>query len=490
MLAAPVVGCGPKKPPTPEEGAPVNPKQAFLAGVQILQTPGKDGAIDYAAAYASFSGAVEVEPGFAKAQYNAGWTAERMGNLPQAATHYRAALAAESGYSNALFALCDVLTRQGQGMEAVDLYKAYLEANPGALTVRNNLIEALIAAELYDDAISQSREVLMQDPKDVGAYRNLSRLYFTQGDYGMSQLCAEKAKTLAEGDSGIYNNIGVTYLVMEKEPAAIKEFETAVKLDSDHVEANLNLGYVALNSGDYSLAQACFSNALKGEPGNIDAKLGLAVSLRGVKDYDNARKLYEEVLAVGNASQMAYFNAATLYEKYIKDYKKALKVLQGFVDANQGQIGPDHEVYNRMERVKESQAIEEERKREEDRKRKEAEERKKRQQQVFEDLKTKVGKLSSIIETYSGCEMMVESGGIEMGQMVLEQAQMVVEAEEIDMAGDVMTFIDEVMPQLEGIIPECGAGGGSDTPAEGAPGEEAPAEEAPGEEAPAKEGGE
>ena len=83
--------------------------------------------------------------------------------------------------------------------------------------------------------------------------------------------------------------------------------------------------------------------------------------------------------------------------------------------------------------------------------------------------------------------MMVEMGGIEMMDMVLEQALMVIEAEEIDMAGDIMMFIDDLAPQIEMLKPECeGGSGAAPAPAEG--GEEAPAEGSEGgEEAPAEE---
>jgi tetratricopeptide (TPR) repeat protein len=253
---------------------------------------------------------------------------------------------------------------------------------------------------------------------------------------------------------------------MNDEPAAISEFKTAIKMDSDNTEANLNLGYVALNSGDFDLAFSSFEAALKGAPGNTDAKMGMAVALRGRKEYDKSAKLYEEILSADPGNERAYYNAATLYEKYTKDYKKASKVLQAYVDTNnKGQMGPDHEVYARMDRVKESERIEEERKRVEEQKRKEAEDRKKRQQETFEQLKGKVAELKKIMDTYGSCPAMVESGAIDAGTMVLEQAVAVVEAEEFDMAGDIMTFVDEALPQIQAVIPSCASGAPAPAPA-------------------------
>ncbi|MDG1481814.1 MAG: tetratricopeptide repeat protein [Myxococcota bacterium] len=493
---APLVGCGPKDGGTENvmnEDGTINPRAAFSSGVFSLQNPDKKtNEIDYQSAYDMFSQAAEAQPDFTNAHYNAGWTAERMGMDERAANHYRQAHELAPDNTEFLFAYAELLTRSNDSAAAVELYQGYVDNNASDLTVRNSLMEALAAAGRHDDAITQAREILIQDAENVSAYRNLSRIYFAQGQYAMSQLCAEKAKTMASGDAGIYNNIGVTYLVMEDLPAAVEEFKTARKLDPDHVESNLNLGYLALDSGDYALAKECFEIAVGADPGNLDAKLGLAVALRGVKDFDGASRLYDEILKADPKNQLAYFNAATLQEMYVKDYKEAKKYLENYINNNNasGLIGPEHVVYERIERINESQRVEDERQAEIAAEKKAEEERKKRQLAQLDELKTRTSALQADYDTYSGCEMMVEMGGTEMMEMVLEQALMVIEAEEADMAGDIMMFIDDLQPQIEMLKPECDGGGAAPAPAEG--GEDAPAEggeDAPVEEPPA-EGGE
>ena len=58
----------------------------------------------------------------------------------------------------------------------------------------------------------------------------------------------------AKKDAGILNNMGVTFLAMEDEPSAIGYFQEAIEIEPNHVEANLNLGFIALNSGNYQFA--------------------------------------------------------------------------------------------------------------------------------------------------------------------------------------------------------------------------------------------
>jgi tetratricopeptide (TPR) repeat protein len=243
----------------------------------------------------------------------------------------------------------------------------------------------------------------------------------------------------------------------------------------------LNLGYLAIDSGDYVLGKKSFDAVAAKDPGNIAGKLGLAVSLRGVKEYDAAGKLYDEIIAADPKNEAAYFNAATLHRKYTQNFKKANKDLDAYVAAFQGQIDPGHEVFARRALVQKAIDAENAKKAEADRRKKEAEERKLRQQETFNSLKTKVASLGALLSKYETCELMIEMGGIDMGQMVLEQAQMVVQAEEIDMAADVMTFVDDLLPQLQSNTPYCdeefAQKAAEAAPAEGAaPTEGAPAE--------------
>ena len=208
VFAATLTGC-PKKGPDMN-----NPVETFNEGVRILQSAPEGGNPDFACAYTMFEASITADPNKAKVQYNAGCVAEQQVFKDKAAQHYRTAMNIDPNYSNAMFNLGLVLTQLGKGNEAAELYKKHLDSNPGDMAVRNNLVEALAGAGQYDEAVENIRGILRKDNNNVGAYRNLSRIYFNKGELEMSQLCAEKAKTLAKGDAGIYNNIGVTYLVM------------------------------------------------------------------------------------------------------------------------------------------------------------------------------------------------------------------------------------------------------------------------------------
>ena len=469
-----ISGCPKQDEVDPLAETITDPAVYFNRAVNTLQTPDKSGNINYASAYEDFKLAVGLAPANPKILFNAGWTAERLGKVDEAEQHYRAALAADATYTNALVNLANLLVGAGRFDEAVTIYEGYVNGRPTDMEARNSLAEALAGAKRFDDAIAQIQAILLVDPQNVQAYRNLSQVYFAKGDYPMSQLAAEKAITLNNADPGVYNNMGVTYLKQGDQTAAIDAFRTAIKLDPNNVEANLNLGYVALDSGDYAQGKECFSAVINTKPENIDAQLGLAVALRGLKDLDGAAKLYEQILEMAPTNELAYFNAATFHERYTKDFKKALSILEKYQEMMAGKIGPDHEVFVRIDRVKQSQIAEDKRIAAEKQKIAEAEERKKRQLAQLDDLKKRNDSFKKKVEQAS-CPAVAEMGMLEEFNMVIEQANEVIQQESFADAADMITFLDSMEPMLDELIPQCGGA----TPAPEAPAPEAPAPEAP-----------
>lgn len=475
-LAGLVSACGPKQPsePTAEE---TNPAVFFRSGVNMVQTPDKKtGTVNYQKAYENFVRATELKGG-KHSFFNAGWAAEAMGRPDLAAKHYRSAYMLDKSYQKAMFSLARVLKQNDQAEKAVELYKDFLATQPDNLEVRNDLVVGLSKASLYDEAQAEAEEILRRDPKNPRVYRSLSSIYFDQGNLGMSQLCNEKALALNEGDVGAYNNMGVTYLIQEDNERAIQRFKTAVKLDSKNFEANANLGFVALNSGDYKLALTSFQAATEANPSSVDARIGLAVSLRGVGQLEQAGAIYDDIIKGDPKNQIAYYNAATLHEKYTKNYNKAEKYLQAYVDSHAGSIGPDHEVFQRVERIKKSKAEREAYEQEQARLRKEEEDRKKRNEQLLAGLEAEANALSARIQSMTHC---IAEDNVMEGQSYADMAIEIYKMKDADMVGDIKPLLDGFNASLDEVAEQCGPAG-EGTPAAPAAEEASPtpAEESP-----------
>ena len=480
LAASFLAGCGGGKGKIEkftEEDFATRPEANFQRGIDLLNNPDKFGVVDYTESYNKFVAAENLGGG-AKASFNAGWVAERLGKAADAEAHYRKAYEADNTYDAALFSLARVLNEQGKAAEAVALYKSVAERDPANYDARNDLISAYVRAGQFEQAMAEAQSILRYDPQNSGVFRNLSTMYYAQGNYGMSQLMAEKSLELNDGDPGTYNNMGVTYLIQGEEAQAIEKFKTAVQLDSSNYPANMNLGYVALNSGDYQLAMTSFNNALTSTPGSLDAKLGLAVAARGNGEFKQSEQLYDEIIDADPQTEAAYFNAATLHEKYTKDFAKSLKYLQAYVDSQAGNLSPTHDVFAAMERVKSAKAEEDARIAAEKQRKKEEEERRKRNEELLKALATTIADYQGKIDTNAGC---IDPALAEELSLVFEQASMVVEAEEVSMAADVQTLLDGYLPLIDDAVANCAGGAPAAPEGEAAPAEDGEATPVEGE---------
>ena len=477
------VGCGPKVPEvtalTIEEAA--NPTANFQKGIEYLSK-----SKDYSQAYTSFQTAAELfdaqgdKAKGAKAHFNAAWAAEQINKKPDAEKHYKLAFDADPAYEKAMYSYARLLTENGKAADAVTLYRAQADKVPGDFAKRNELISALTDAKMYDEALKEASDILLVDPKNATTYRQLAGLYYAQGNLGMAQLCAEKSLALNEGDPGTYNNLGVTLIVEGQNAAAIDRFKTAVKLDADNFEANMNLGWVALDSGDYALAAHSFEEATKADPTSVDAKLGHAIALRGTdtdgdgnKEFAQASTLYDEVIKNDPKKSVGYFNASILHARYTKDYEKSLRYLQAYVDANTGTVGPNDEAFKRMEDVKKLQAEEKARKEELARIEKEKKDREERALAAIKELDA-LGK--DMKAKMDGCAALPAELKEELG-MMLEQVTSVVDSKDTGMATDTKSMVtDYYGPMLADGL----AAAGCAAPAPAEPTEPAPGGAAPG----------
>ncbi len=466
------LGC-PKQGNAPGEGDNLDPNMEFVQGIKALEkVDRKTGEVDYNTALAYFRSAVNLKPDFANAAFNAGWTSEQMGNMDEAISYYKKAYEAKptKEFLNAFVA---VQKEAGKFEDALAVLQDYVTKNPSDMDSQYSVVETHTQMGNMDGALAAASEILLSNSTDITVYRLLSRTFFQNNQYDMSLLCAEKANEMlmsvakekgqpAKQDAGILNNMGVTYLAMEDEPSAIGYFQEAISVESGHVEANLNLGFIALNSGNYQFALEKFEAALVTNPNHVSAKLGKAVALRGVQDFDGAEKLYDQILKSSSADRIAYFNAATLQAKYQKDYKAAQQLLETYKAQNPN----DAEVDQRLAELSTLQAEEAARKKAEEERRKAEEERKKRQEEKMNELKTAVESLQAAKDSMASCAEAIDSGAIEMADMVLEQGLMVIEAEEIEMAGDVIPFVADTQESLNALKDVCAGGGGtpSDSP--------------------------
>ena len=177
-----------------------------------------------------------------------------------------------------------------------------------------------------------------------------------------------------------------------------------------------------------------------------------------MKEYKDAKKIYKQLLERAADNQIVSFNAATFYEKYMKDYPTAKKILDDYRSLKP----EDEQVGTRLARIQETQKIEEERKQAALKKKKEAAERKKRQQEKFKALKTAVTSARDLYKQMSSCEAAAEP--LMEVNVYIEQVEELIKENDFESAADAMPFIEEAQATMESLKEVCGMGGGGAAP--------------------------
>lgn len=195
-----------------------------------------------------------------------------------------------------------------------------------ALAAGDDSAPALLAAGRADDAITTLHSKINASPRDAEAYNLLCRAYFSMGDWDRGISACEKAVALDPNNSRYHMWLGRIY--GEKADGSNffsaaslagkvrTEFEAAVRLDPNNVDARSDLGEFYLEApgivgGGREKAEAQ-AQALAGlDAAKADYLKGRIAEKK--KDLAGAEKEYRNAIAATQGSALTWFNLALFF---------------------------------------------------------------------------------------------------------------------------------------------------------------------------------
>jgi tetratricopeptide (TPR) repeat protein len=185
---------------------------------------------------------------------------------------------------------------------------------------------ALLAAGRADDAITTLRSKISASPNDGEAYNLLCRAYFSTGEWDRGISACEKAITIAPNNSRYHMWLGRIYGEKANEVVFFKaaslagkvrqEFEAAVRLDSNNVDARSDLGEFYLEApgivgGGRDKAEAQANTLSTLDPAKAHYLYGRIAEKK--KDPAAAEKEYRAAIEASHGSALTWFNLALFY---------------------------------------------------------------------------------------------------------------------------------------------------------------------------------
>ncbi len=195
-----------------------------------------------------------------------------------------------------------------------------------ALAAADDSAPALLAAGRADDAISTLHSKINASPRDAEAYNLLCRAYFSMGDWDRGIADCEKAVALDPNNSRYHMWLGRIY--GEKADGSNffsaaslagkvrTEFEAAVRLDPNNVDARSDLGEFYLEApgivgGGREKAEAQAQALAALDAAKADYLKGRIAEKK--KDLAGAEKEYRNAIAATHGSALTWFNLALFF---------------------------------------------------------------------------------------------------------------------------------------------------------------------------------
>ena len=155
-----------------------------------------------------------------------------------------------------------------------------LELNPDSPLVYDLLGSAYQATGDVDKAIAAGRRAVDLDPGLAVAWNNLSSAYHRAGDFNRALEAVHQALELDPDYAEAFNNLGAVQFAQGQLEDALESFQRAISLrGGDFPKAKITAGLVLGEMGRHSDAKAYFEDAVRTNPEEVMARLGLSQAL-------------------------------------------------------------------------------------------------------------------------------------------------------------------------------------------------------------------
>ncbi len=290
--------------------------------------------------------------------------AQQTGEFPKARALYEQILESQPNHADANHNLGVLQTETGKSEQALPLFEAAIEANPGVMQYWTSYVRTLLSLNRIKAArgvfqraktLDLDKKTLLKLEQYIKAAQNSSHLSMTQPT---AQELLDLCQTYERGDlnktlelfvdklqefpnSVSFLKIGAAANAqLGNAPEAIKLYQRILMFEPDAEDVYVNLGilYVSLDDPDSAIEN--FKIAINLQSTYVDAYLNLASTLQQKGLVDEAIKISSEALSANPNEPRILCNLACalkekgLFEQCIENCKRAISISPEFAEAH------------------------------------------------------------------------------------------------------------------------------------------------------------
>ncbi len=261
----------------------------------------------------------------------------------------------------------------GAAYQGLKLYEKAIDAYQYAVVIDEkfdyayrNMGDAYIRLRKYKEAIDCLDKVLeLTRPEEV-IYEAIGHCYHRLNKYAQARFHYRKASHMNQEDSKLYYKIALTYINEHQWESAVKQLETAMRIQRNVPEFYLAMGECHVQMENFKDAINCFSIVVRNRPKNIAGWEALIRCLYKAEYYSEAADQCLAAMASTENKAVFYFyySASLFAEGRSKEallqlengMEKAPKLLKKFIELNPSSL-QNNQIVDLLARYKKSHKI-------------------------------------------------------------------------------------------------------------------------------------
>ncbi len=226
-------------------------------------------------------------------------------------------LLAYPGNSETMNLLGVCLQNTGKLAEAVSVYREAIALNPQNINLHNNLGSALHSLGHEEQALACYEKAITIDPNCADAYYNAAKIMEEQNRRKEAIAYCKKAIAI-KPEAKFYNELGIYYQKCGNLAEAARQYEQAIDLTPNCLEAICNLGMILRKQGKIAEALGQYRQALAIKPDypEVYNRMGLAWQEQG--KLAEAIACYQKAIALKPDFVSAYINLGIALQEQLK----------------------------------------------------------------------------------------------------------------------------------------------------------------------------
>ena len=238
---------------------------------------------DPESALREFEAALRFEPNDIRTLYNIAGMLARQGRIDEAVEYYNRALKLKPGDAGTCVAIASIRAARGEFERAIDSYREGLKYNPDNADLRSELGLFLMQLNRVDEGIVELEEAVKIKADSV-TYGNLGLAWAQKGQLDKAKECYARSLQLNPDNANTHYNLGNAYFTQNMPEKAIAEYRAVIRAMPNFVRAYDMLAIVFIQTGKIEEAIAAYEQALKIDPADKNARLGLEKIRAAQKD--------------------------------------------------------------------------------------------------------------------------------------------------------------------------------------------------------------